>query len=58
MHLSITQSSQLQTDKEMLCLGRLLAELDLKAQEKGKNDWYSWYHVRICKVEHEYGFGL
>ena len=30
----------------------------LKAQEKGKNDWYSWYHVRICKVEHEYGFGL
>lgn len=26
------------------------------AQEKGKNDWYSWYKVRICKVENEYGF--
>jgi len=30
----------------------------LKAQEKGKNDWYSWYHVRICTVEHEYDFGI
>jgi heme-degrading monooxygenase HmoA len=30
----------------------------LKAQEKGKKDWYSWYHVRICKVEHEYDFRI
>lgn len=30
----------------------------LKAQEKGKKDWYSWYNVRICKVEHEYEFEL
>jgi len=29
----------------------------LFAQEKGKMDWYSWYKVRICKVEREYEFG-
>jgi len=29
----------------------------LEAQLKGRQDWYSWYHVRICKVEHEYEFG-
>jgi len=28
----------------------------LFAQEKGKSDWYSWYKVRICKVEREYDF--
>lgn len=28
----------------------------LQAQQKGKKDWYSWYNVRICKVEHEYEF--
>jgi len=28
----------------------------LFAQEKGKSDWYSWYKVRICKVEREYEF--
>jgi heme-degrading monooxygenase HmoA len=28
----------------------------LLAQQKGKTDWYSWYHVRICKVEREYEF--
>jgi len=28
----------------------------LFAQEKGKSDWYSWYRVRICKVEREYEF--
>lgn len=26
------------------------------AQEKGKQDWYSWFKVRICKIEHEYEF--
>ena len=25
------------------------------AQERGKQDWYSAYKTRICKVEHEYG---
>lgn len=28
----------------------------LFAQQKGKSDWYSWYKVRICVVEREYGF--
>lgn len=28
----------------------------LQAQKKGKSDWYSWYKVRICKVEREYEF--
>lgn len=28
----------------------------LVAQQKGKQDWYSWYKVRICKVEREYEF--
>ena len=26
----------------------------LKAQEKGKRDWYSSYITRICKVERDY----
>ena len=26
------------------------------AQQKGRKDWYSWYKVRICKVEREYEF--
>ena len=25
------------------------------AQERGKQDWYSAYNTRICKVEREYG---
>lgn len=28
----------------------------LTAQQKGRKDWYDWYHVRICKVEREYKF--
>ena len=24
------------------------------AQQKGIKDWYSWYNVKICKVELEY----
>ena len=28
------------------------------AQLKGKNEWYNWYQVRICKVEREYSFNL
>ncbi|MDD7884791.1 antibiotic biosynthesis monooxygenase [Flavivirga sp. 57AJ16] len=28
----------------------------LQAQLKGRSEWYSWYHVRICKVEREYEF--
>ncbi|WP_452598315.1 antibiotic biosynthesis monooxygenase family protein [Pontimicrobium sp. MEBiC01747] len=26
------------------------------AQQKGREDWYNWYNVRICKVEYEYEF--
>ena len=26
------------------------------AQKKGKDKWYSQFHVRICKVEREYSF--
>ncbi len=28
----------------------------LVAQQKGRQDWYSWYKVRVCKVEREYEF--
>lgn len=30
----------------------------LLAQQKGRNQWYNRYHVRICKVEREYDFRL
>lgn len=26
----------------------------LYAQQKGREQWYNWYKVRICKVEREY----
>jgi heme-degrading monooxygenase HmoA len=28
----------------------------LRAQKKGKAQWYTWYKLRICKVEREYEF--
>lgn len=28
----------------------------LEAQKMGRKQWYSYYKVRICKVEREYGF--
>lgn len=27
----------------------------LTAQQRGKDDWYRWYRIRICRVEREYG---
>jgi len=27
-----------------------------EAREKGRSRWYKAFKVRICKVEHEYGF--
>jgi heme-degrading monooxygenase HmoA len=30
----------------------------LIAQQKGREQWYSWYNTRICKVEREYDFKL
>ena len=26
------------------------------AQQSGKEKWYSWYKVRICRIEREYEF--
>ncbi len=28
----------------------------LFAQQKGLEQWYNWYNVKICKVEREYEF--
>lgn len=28
-----------------------------RAQEKGKQDWYQYYRLRISKVERDYSFG-
>lgn len=28
----------------------------LFAQERGRATWYSWYKVRVCRVEREYEF--
>src|SRR5690606_19645226 len=28
----------------------------LEAQREGVRQWYSWYKVRVCKVEREYEF--
>lgn len=30
----------------------------LLAQQLGRDRWYRWYKVRVCKVEREYGFEL
>lgn len=30
----------------------------LFAQQKGREQWYNWYNVKICKVEREYEFRL
>jgi heme-degrading monooxygenase HmoA len=26
------------------------------AQQKGREEWYSQYHTRVCKVERDYGY--
>lgn len=30
--------------------------LHMKAQQLGKEKWYSYYNVKVCKVEREYEF--
>jgi heme-degrading monooxygenase HmoA len=30
----------------------------LFAQQKGREQWYNWYNVKICMVEREYEFAL
>ncbi|MEN1783924.1 MAG: antibiotic biosynthesis monooxygenase [Bacteroidota bacterium] len=33
------------------------AQIDHQAaQQKGRDQWYAWYRVRICKVERQYEF--
>ena len=27
----------------------------LAAQQQGKDQWYRWYRIRVCRVEREYG---
>jgi len=43
--------------KNLECIANWKANVDhLSAQNKGKSHWYSWYKVRICRVEREYEF--
>jgi len=38
-------------------IARWKANLDhLEAQKIGKDRWYEWYKIRICKIEREYSF--
>ena len=41
-------------DPESIAAWKRHAEHQI-AQERGKQDWYSAYKTRICKVEREYG---
>ena len=43
--------------KNLEAIATWKANLDhLDAQRLGKQKWYQWYKVRICKVEREYEF--
>ena len=42
------------TDPESIRAWKRNAE-HLEAQSKGRNEWYSHFRLRICKVEREYG---
>ena len=43
--------------KSLEAIARWKAQVDhMEAQHKGKSLWYSWYKVRICRVEREYEF--
>jgi len=41
---------------EAIAAWKAVAEHQL-AQKYGREKWYSWYKVRICRVEREYEFG-
>ena len=41
---------------EAITSWKAVAEHQL-AQQYGREKWYSWYKVRICRVEREYEFG-
>jgi heme-degrading monooxygenase HmoA len=43
--------------KDLEAIKNWKANLDHQmAQKLGRKKWYSWYKVRICKVEREYEF--
>jgi len=43
--------------KSIEAIARWKSHMEHKiAQKYGKEKWYSWYKVRICKVEREYEF--
>ncbi|HIF00323.1 MAG TPA: antibiotic biosynthesis monooxygenase [Fuerstia sp.] len=42
-------------DRESIQRWRKVTE-HMVAQEHGRSRWYQRYHVRICLVEHQYGF--
>ncbi|MEO2017333.1 MAG: antibiotic biosynthesis monooxygenase [Fuerstiella sp.] len=42
-------------DRESIQHWREVTE-HMVAQKKGRSQWYQRYHVRICLVEHQYGF--
>ena len=52
-HIGITVSYW----KSLEAIAHWKANLDHQfAQKKGRQDWYSWYKVRVCLVEREYEF--
>ena len=42
------------TNEEAIKAWKANAE-HLVAQQRGKDDWYQWYRIRVCRVEREYG---
>jgi len=43
--------------KDLEAIKQWKSNLDhIHAQRSGKEKWYQWYRVRICKVEKEYSF--
>ena len=45
--------------RDLNCIKKWKANSEhLIAQRKGMIDWYSWYNVKICKVEREYDVTL
>ena len=43
-------------DKDCVLKWKAQAEHQL-AQDLGREKWYKWYRVRVCRVEREYSFG-
>ncbi|MEO9952272.1 antibiotic biosynthesis monooxygenase [Nonlabens sp.] len=43
--------------KSLESISKWKSQLDHQtAQKLGRDNWYEWYNVRICKVEREYEF--